>query len=90
MKKLKDIFKSSPFHWKLTFWICFVTSIGLIITSFFLPPKGQIDPSILQAVGELIAFPTLFAAYECIIRGIDIKYTKGDTTIETINPDKDV
>lgn len=88
MNNLRKILKYSPLGWQIVFFICFITSISLIIISFYLPPKGSIDPSVLKAVGELIAFPALYAAYECITRGIDIKYTKGDTTIETINPDK--
>ena len=39
--------------------ICFLVSIGLLITGFFLPPQGQIDNSVLLGVGELGFFATL-------------------------------
>ena len=63
-------------------------SVGLIIGSFFVPPKGMIDGSVLAAVGELFGFAALFAAWEAVDRGIDAKVTHGQTTIELNNPDK--
>lgn len=38
---------------------CFLVSIGLLITGFFLPPQGQIDNSVLLGVGELGFFATV-------------------------------
>ena len=60
----------------------------LIIGSFFVPPMGIIDGSVLAAVGELFAFAALFAAWEAVERGIDAKVTHGGTSIELNNPDK--
>ena len=37
----------------------FVVSIGLVIASFFIPPFGVIDQSVLTAVGEIGIFTTL-------------------------------
>lgn len=61
---------------------------ALIIASFFVPPMGVIDGSVLAAVGELFAFAALFAGWEAADRGVDAKVTHGDTTIELNNPDK--
>lgn len=41
------------------FWTCLITSIGLCIAGFVIPPYGIIDPSVLTAVGELFAFAAL-------------------------------
>ena len=60
----------------------------LIVGSFFVPPMGFVDPSVMAAVGELLAWGALFMAWESIDRGIDAKWTHGDTTIELNNPDK--
>lgn len=62
-------------------------SAALIISSFFVPPMGTIDGSVLAAVGELFGFAALFAAWEAVDRGIDAKVTHGNTTIELNNPD---
>lgn len=59
----------------------------LIVGSFFVPPIGFIDPSVMAAVGELIAWGALFMAWEAIDRGIDAKWTHGDNTLELNNPD---
>lgn len=62
-------------------------SAALIVGSFFMPPQGTIDGSVLAAVGELFGFAALFAAWEAVDRGIDAKVTHGNTTIELNNPD---
>lgn len=64
-----------------------VISVALIVGSFFVPPQGVIDGSVLLAVGEIFAFATLFMAWESVDRGIDAKVTHGNTTIELNNPD---
>ena len=63
-------------------------SVALLGGSFFVPPMGLIDGSVLAAVGELFGFAALFAAWEAVDRGIDAKVTHGQTTIELNNPDK--
>lgn len=62
-------------------------SVALIIGSFFMPPQGVVDGSVLAAVGELFGFAALFAGWEAVDRGIDAKITHGNTTIELNNPD---
>ena len=67
------------------FVVCLATSIMLIVAGFLMPPTGVIDGSVLKAVGELIAFPTLAFGYRAIELGYDMKATHGDTTIEINN-----
>lgn len=64
-----------------------LVSAGLIVASFFMPPQGIIDGSVLAAVGELLGFAALFYAWEATDRGIDAKWTHNGTTIELNNPD---
>ena len=56
-------------HYMIAFLSTLVISIGLLIGSFLLPPKGTIDPSTLKASAELFMWPTLAfgakAIYEC-------------------------
>lgn len=63
-------------------------SAALIIGSFFVPPMGVIDGSVLASVGELFAFAALFFAWEAVDRGIDAKIRHGDTEIDLNNPDR--
>lgn len=56
-------------------------AVALIIASFFVPPTGVVDGSVLAAVGEIFAFAALFAAWEAIDKGIDAKITHGNTTV---------
>lgn len=74
-------------HW--AFWVCLVFSICLIIGSFFVPPMGVIDGSILASVGELFAFATLATVIEAIKKGSDVSVTHNSTTISVNNPDGD-
>ena len=48
---------ASPGEW-INF-ICFATSIILAVVGFILPPKGQIDNSVLICIGELGVFSTI-------------------------------
>ena len=58
-----------------------VIAVALIIGSFFVPPTGVVDSSVLAAVGEIFAFAALFAVWEAIDKGLDAKVTHGNTTI---------
>lgn len=73
---------------KLTFAICFAISAGLIITGFFTPPAGVVDGSVLTAVGELLLFPTLLYGFRAIELGLEVRFKKGETSIEISKDDK--
>ena len=77
-------------HWlsRGTFVVCFFVAVGLIVGGFFVPPMGVIDGSVLTAVGELILFPTLIYGFRAIEMGLEVKFQKGETTIE-IHKDDD-
>lgn len=49
-------------------------ALGLIIASFILPPRGVIDNSVLQAVGEILVFPVIWMIPDAIRAGRRIKY----------------
>ena len=67
------------------FHIFATTSIGLIITSFFIPPTGVIDSSVFAGVGELFAFGVLWEFHIAVKKGYDAKIHHHDTTIEINN-----
>lgn len=61
----------------------FVFSIILTSISFFLPPQGIIDPSVLTAIGELsLIYFVLFELRSIIEVSKSITMKKGDTEIE--------
>ena len=70
------------------FWTCLIISIGLIIGSFFCPPLGAVDGSILASVGELFGFATLATVIEAIKKGSDVTISHGSTTVGINNPDQ--
>lgn len=72
---------------KWIFWISMGVSIFLILVAFFIPPKAQIDGSVIAAVGELFAFPALATVLHAIERGSDVRLQKGDVTVHIDNPD---
>ena len=71
------------------FMICFTVSVLLIVGGFLTPPKGEIDGSVLTAVGELILFPSLAFGFRAIMAGMELHITKGDTHIEISKDDDD-
>lgn len=66
-------------------WVCLITSVGLFIGGFLVPPMGVVDGSVLKAGGILLGFGTLFQApylIESLSKLSRAKFTKGDLTIE--------
>lgn len=64
------------------FYTSFILSIALIIGGFFCPPIGQIDGSVLTAVGLLIMFATVEKIPDAIRAGRSVKISKGDFSAE--------
>ena len=67
---------------RIEFWVCLVTSIGLFVGGFFVPPKGVIDGSVLTAVGMLLGFAVLAQVPVVIGMSKSAKITHGDIAIE--------
>ena len=61
----------------------------LIVAGFLMPPRGEIDGSVLTAVGELLLFPSLAFGFRAIMAGMELHITKGDTHIEITKDDND-
>ena len=83
---MKKIFKDIK---KIPFFICLSFSITLIIVSFIIPPLGKIDPSVLQAVGEIFLFATLYVVIEGTNKGSNVDISKGDVSIHIQNPENE-
>lgn len=66
-------------------FVCFLISIILAITGFFMPPTGVIDSSVLMVIGELGIFSTITKIPDFIKTlkgGASIEIEKGDTHIK--------
>lgn len=63
------------------FHILTFIAIALIIASWFVPPMGIIDGSVLAATGEIFAFAALGTVIKAIDKGVDATITKGDTSM---------
>ena len=77
---MAEIVKSSTVG-NPVFWVSFALCAGLIIAGFIVPPMGVVDGSVLTAVGELFAFPTLWTVWHAIDRGIDAKMKIGKAVV---------
>ena len=64
-------------------WFIFfsLVAIGLIIGSFFVPPMGVIDGSVLAAVGEIFAFAALGTVVKAIDKGVDAQVQHNGTSL---------
>lgn len=80
MKKLESFF-GSKFH-VYVFFITLLTSIALLVTSFLLPPQGEIHSSVIAGVGELIGFAAIAEIVAALERGTKAKVTHNGTTVE--------
>ena len=70
--------------WESNIWLRILTisSIILIIASFFIPPLGIIDGSVLAAVGELEVFGVLWIVFHAIEKGTAASFKKGDVEVD--------
>lgn len=86
---MAEILKGALKH-NWIFWVCLITSIFLIVTSFFIPPLAVIDGSVLASVGELFGFAALGNIIAAIEKGIDAKVEHNGTsiTIGDLNKEK--
>ena len=66
----------------IALWVCLAMTIVMFGLSFFVPPKGVIDPSIFKGAGFMFAFASLFELREAIREGLGVKLTHGDTVVE--------
>lgn len=82
----KVLYKAIDKNWG--FWIFAIASILLIVISFFMPPMGEIAPSVIKAVGELFGFASLWTIVHGIDRGCDVALKHNNTEIDINNPDE--
>ena len=82
-------YKSADFWMVLGEATTGLVAFGLLIAGFLFPPPGIIDSSVIQAVGELLGFATIWMLPKAIIAGKKIKLERGGNII-TIGEDKQV
>lgn len=68
----------------ISFWISLTVALALIVIGFFIPPKGQVDGSVITSVGVLFLWPALAFGNKALEEGKTAKITKGDMVV-TIN-----
>lgn len=68
-------------HYLIAFFVTLGVAIGLLITSFLLPPQGEINPSVLRAVAELCFWPALAFIAKALQDGKTAKLHHGNTTV---------
>ena len=68
-----------------TFYVTLFISIALIVGGFIVPPTGEIDGSVLTAVGLLLMFAVVEKIPEAIAAGRSVKIQRGDTSLEVIS-----
>lgn len=82
VREFRAITKRVSLSTTIALWVCLSMTIAMFITSFVIPPKGVIDPSVFKAAGFMFGFATLFEVREAIREGLGVKLTHGDTTVE--------
>ena len=83
-KKILEVLKRD-----ILFHVFSLTSIGLLIASFVLPPTGAIDPSVFAGVGEIFAFAALYEVHRAIDRGMGAKVEHNNTSVTISGNDND-
>ena len=84
---MKDIWIRGSYH-NVSFWICLATSLFLIVSAFFIPPRAVIDSSVIACVGELFGFAALGSFIKALDKGVDASVRHGETELSISNPDE--
>ena len=84
LSDLINIAKSNPNMFKVFLFFAFAT-FALFVTSFFMPPEGQIDPSVITASYVITGQLALYVAMAAIYKGYDAKISKDDGITLTNN-----
>lgn len=75
-------------HYIIAFWLTLTISLSLIVGGFFCPPIGEIDGSVLSAVGEIFLYPALALAAKALADGKDVTFGKGEMKVTVGDNDK--
>ena len=67
---------------KYIFWVCLILAAGLSIGSFFCPPLGVIDGSVLKAGAILVAMQALGIAGQNLANGNWVTFKYGETEVK--------
>ena len=80
---MKEILKVT---WLTNIWmrILSISSLLLIIASFFVPPLGVLDGSVLAAVGELEGLGVLWIVLRAVEKGTGASFKKGDVEVDIL------
>ena len=80
---MREILKET---WESNIWmrILTISSILLIIASFFVPPLGVLDGSVLAAVGELEGLGVLWIVLRAVEKGTGASFKKGDVEVDIL------
>lgn len=74
-------------HYVISSLSCLAISIILVVVGFCIPPRGEIHPSVLEAVGILFLYPALAFANKALEENHKATITHNNTTI-TIEDEK--
>lgn len=83
-EQIKEIWKRGTYH-NIAFWVCLSVSIGLMVTSFFLPPLGVVSSSSMASASILWAYGALASFNTALSKGVDAKVKHGETELHIIN-----
>lgn len=68
-------------HYLVAFYVTLGVAIGLLITSFLLPPQGEIHPSVLRSAALLCFWPALAFVHVAMKSGKTARLQHGNTTV---------
>lgn len=80
---------TQPHADKYIFWFCLILAAGLFIGSFFCPPLGVIDGSILKAGAILVAMQALGIAGQNLANGNWVVFKHGETEVKIGDDDNE-
>jgi hypothetical protein len=84
---MKD-FYNKFLRYNIPFHIFSIIAMGLLITAFFIPPQGEIHPSVLYGISECFAFASLWTVLVAIEKGGVAKIKHKETELEIKNEKK--
>lgn len=87
MKDIKEAWKYAQTLPKVIFWSLLIACFIVFVIALIEPPEWEVYDNVLKGLAMFMGFVSFGVGIECLERGMDIKFEKGDMTIDINNPD---
>lgn len=89
MRELKENWKYAPTLPKIIFWVLLVACFIVFVIALIEPPEWEVYDNVLKGLAMFMGFASFGVGIDCLEKGMEIKFEKGDMSIDINKKDED-